>query len=43
MSLSGRLAMYGAVEKTSMDDVVEQHGPLVKRIAHHLLAPFEAS
>lgn len=43
MSLSGRLAMYGAVEKTSMDDVVEQHGPLVKRIAHHLLARMPSS
>ncbi|WP_085760559.1 RNA polymerase sigma factor FliA [Oceanicoccus sagamiensis] len=35
--------MYSTVEKSSMDDVVEQYGPLVKRIAHHLLARMPAS
>lgn len=43
MSMDERLAMYSTVEKSSMDEVVEQYGPLVKRIAHHLLARMPAS
>ena len=36
--LVGGLGMYNSVEKVSLDALVEQHAPLVKRIAHHLLA-----
>lgn len=43
MSVDERLAMYSTVEQSSMDDVVEQYGPLVKRIAHHLLARMPSS
>ena len=43
MPMDERLAMYSTVEKSSMDDVVEQYGPLVKRIAHHLLARMPSS
>ena len=35
--------MYGTVEKSSIDDVLERHGPLVKRIAHHLMARMPSS
>ena len=35
--------MYGKVEKTSADQLVEQHAPLVKRIAHHMLARLPAN
>lgn len=37
------LAMYSDVDKTSMDDLVARYAPLVKRIAHHLLARLPAS
>ena len=43
MGLSEGVAMYGDVEKPSMDDIVERYGPLVKRIAHHLLARMPSS
>ncbi|MGB1092624.1 MAG: sigma-70 family RNA polymerase sigma factor, partial [Oceanobacter sp.] len=29
---------YASVEKQSLDELVSRHAPLVKRIAHHLLA-----
>lgn len=32
------LAMYSDVESTSMNETIERYSPLVKRIAHHLLA-----
>jgi RNA polymerase sigma factor for flagellar operon FliA len=35
--------MYSDVDKTAMSEVVELHAPLVKRIAHHLLARMPAS
>ena len=43
MSLSEGVAMYSDVEKPSMDDIVERYAPLVKRIAHHLLAKMPTS
>lgn len=43
MALSEGLAMYSDVEKSSMDKMVEQYAPLVKRIAHHLLARMPSS
>lgn len=35
--------MYSDVDKSSMDDLVARYAPLVKRIAHHLLARMPAS
>ncbi|MGK0500426.1 MAG: RNA polymerase sigma factor for flagellar operon FliA [Oceanicoccus sp.] len=35
--------MYADVEKPSLEQMVERHGPLVKRIAHHLLARMPSS
>lgn len=35
--------MYDDAKKSSMDEMVERHAPLVKRIAHHLLARMPAS
>lgn len=35
--------MYDNIEKTSMNDMVERYAPLVKRIAHHMLARMPAS
>jgi RNA polymerase sigma factor FliA len=35
--------MYNDVKQTSMDEVVEQYAPLVKRIAHHILSRMPAS
>lgn len=43
MALSDGLAMYNDVEKISMDEVVERYAPLVKRIAHHILARLPAN
>jgi len=43
MTLSEGVAMYSDVEKISMNDVVERHSPLVKRIAHHILARMPTS
>ena len=43
MALSDGLAMYSDVEKISMDEVVERYAPLVKRIAHHILARLPSS
>jgi RNA polymerase sigma factor for flagellar operon FliA len=43
MSLLQGKAMYSDVDKHAMDEVVERHAPLVKRIAHHLLARMPAS
>lgn len=37
------LAMYSDVDKASMDDLVTRYAPLVKRIAHHMLARLPAS
>ncbi|RVU30280.1 MULTISPECIES: RNA polymerase sigma factor FliA [Neptunomonas] len=35
--------MYNPLETTSSQDLIEQHAPLVKRIAHHLMARLPAS
>ncbi|WP_101760617.1 RNA polymerase sigma factor FliA [Oceanicoccus sp. KOV_DT_Chl] len=35
--------MYNDVDKPSMEDMVERYAPLVKRIAHHLLARMPSS
>ncbi len=43
MSLSEGVAMYNDVDKPSMEDMVERYAPLVKRIAHHLLARMPSS
>lgn len=43
MSLYQGLAMYSDVDKHAMDEMVERHLPLVKRIAHHLLARMPSS
>ena len=37
------LAMYSDVDRASMDDMVKRYAPLVKRIAHHMLARLPAS
>lgn len=38
MPLVNGLGMYSDVESTSMNETIERYSPLVKRIAHHLLA-----
>ncbi len=43
MVASCGLAMYNDVNNPSMDELVENHAPLVKRIAHHLLARMPSS
>jgi RNA polymerase sigma factor for flagellar operon FliA len=43
MALLQGKAMYSDVDKNAMDEVVERHAPLVKRIAHHLLTRMPAS
>lgn len=43
MTIAGDLAMYSDVDNTSMDAMVERHAPLVKRIAHHVLARMPSS
>lgn len=43
MSAAGGLAMYSEVEHCSQEEIVERYGPLVKRIAHHILARMPAS
>ena len=43
MGVADGLAMYSDVEKVSMDDMVERYAPLVKRIAHHMLARMPSS
>ncbi len=43
MAVTGRLSMYNDVENVSMDEMVERYAPLVKRIAHHMLARMPSS
>lgn len=43
MSGSHRLAAYSAAREETADELVERHGPLVKRIAHHLMARLPSS
>ncbi len=43
MSVADGLAMYSDVEKLSTDEMVERYAPLVKRIAHHILARMPSS
>ncbi len=43
MTTNGGLGMYSQVQSNSMDEMVERHAHLVKRIAHHLLARMPAS
>lgn len=43
MVVADRLAMYNDVEKAPMDEMVERYAPLVKRIAHHILARMPSS
>lgn len=43
MSTLQGTAMYSDINKSAMDEVVELHAPLVKRIAHHLLSRLPAS
>ncbi len=43
MSLSEGLAMYSKVDTPSMDEMVARYAPLVKRIAHHMLARMPSS
>jgi RNA polymerase sigma factor for flagellar operon FliA len=43
MAVASGVAMYTDVEKTSMTKVVERYAPLVKRIAHHMLARMPSS
>ena len=43
MVVADRLAMYNDVEKASMDEMVERYAPLVKRIAHHMMARMPSS
>lgn len=43
MTGSHRLAAYGAARDDSAAELVERYGPLVKRIAHHLLARLPSS
>ncbi len=41
--MASGLAMYNDVDHSSLDAIVERHSPLVKRIAHHILARMPAS
>lgn len=41
--MASGLAMYNEVEDVSLDQLVERYAPLVKRIAHHLLARLPAA
>lgn len=43
MAVADGLAMYSDVDKASMDEMVRRYAPLVKRIAHHLLARLPSS
>lgn len=43
MAVADRLAMYSDVDNASLDEIVERYAPLVKRIAHHILARMPAS
>jgi RNA polymerase sigma factor for flagellar operon FliA len=43
MAVSDRLAMYGSAQGNSSAQLVERYSPLVKRIAHHLLARLPSS
>jgi RNA polymerase sigma factor for flagellar operon FliA len=43
MVASDRLTLYSAAQGTSPNELVESYAPLVKRIAHHLLARLAAS
>ena len=43
MVAASRLSMYSDVESISQDEIVERYAPLVKRIAHHILARMPAS
>lgn len=43
MVVSDRLAMYGSAQGNSAAQLVERYAPLVKRIAHHLLARLPSS
>ena len=41
--MANGLAMYNDVEAVSQQQLIERHAPLVKRIAHHLLARLPAT
>ena len=43
MGVASRLSMYSDVESISQEEVVERYAPLVKRIAHHILARMPSS
>ncbi len=43
MANSDRLTMYGAAQGNSPEQLIERYSPLVKRIAHHLLARLPSS
>jgi RNA polymerase sigma factor for flagellar operon FliA len=43
MTVGSGLAMYSDVGNISMEEMVERHAPLVKRIAHHILARMPSS
>ncbi|MFT5580198.1 MAG: RNA polymerase sigma factor for flagellar operon FliA, partial [Paraglaciecola psychrophila] len=43
MAVAGGLSMYSDVESTAMNNTVERYAPLVKRIAHHMLARMPSS
>lgn len=43
MVVARKLLMYSEVESISQDEIVERYAPLVKRIAHHILARMPAS
>ncbi len=43
MTKGDRLTLYGAAQGNSPEQLIERHSPLVKRIAHHLLARLPSS
>lgn len=43
MTLASGLSMYSDVDNISLDQLVEKYAPLVKRIAHHMLARMPSS
>lgn len=43
MAIASGLSMYNDVESKAMSETVERYTPLVKRIAHHMLARMPAS
>jgi len=43
MTVASGLSMYSDIESTAMNKTVERYAPLVKRIAHHMLARMPTS